>query len=67
MGKPNSLKPDDVKALELASSLIKEPIHIIQNRILLYIEIAIPPQGIAMHNFGNPMKETRRFELFNSK
>ena len=47
MGQPGSLTPDQVNALELASSLAKEQIHIIHERNSAFIEIDMPPQGTA--------------------
>jgi len=47
MGKPGTLTPDQVSALELASSLVKEQIHIIYEGNSVFIEINMPPQGTA--------------------
>lgn len=47
MGQPSSLTPDQVNALELASSLIKEEIHIVYEGKSAFIEINMPPQGTA--------------------
>jgi xylan 1,4-beta-xylosidase len=47
MGQPSSLTPYQVNALELASSFVKEQIHIIYEEKSAFIEIAMPPQGTA--------------------
>jgi xylan 1,4-beta-xylosidase len=47
MGQPSSLTPDQVSALELASSLVKEQIHIIYEGKSAFIDINMPPQGTA--------------------
>jgi xylan 1,4-beta-xylosidase len=47
MGQPSSLTPHQVNALELASSLIKEQMHIFFEENAAFIEINMPPQGTA--------------------
>jgi xylan 1,4-beta-xylosidase len=47
MGRPDSLTPGQVSALELASSLVKEPIQVVHEQDSAFIRITMPPQGVA--------------------
>ena len=47
MGKPDSLTPVQVTALELASELIKEPIQINYEQNAVFVAVYMPPQGTA--------------------
>ncbi len=47
MGRPESLLPKDLNALEKASSLIKEPVDASVQNNLLSLQVNIPPQGVA--------------------
>lgn len=48
MGKPGSLNPDQVHALELASALLEEPILFKFENNSVSLEIELPPQGVAL-------------------
>ena len=47
MGSPGSLTPNEVSALELASSLIMEPFAIKHEKGSVFVEVTVPPQGVA--------------------
>lgn len=47
MGSPGSLKPDEVSALEAASALIMEPFTTKEAKGSVFVEVTVPPQGIA--------------------
>jgi len=47
MGSPGSLTANDVSALELASSLIMEPLPIRLEKGSVFVELMMPPQGVA--------------------
>ncbi len=47
MGRPGSLNPKEVSALELASVLIMKPLATRQIKGSVFVEVAIPPQGVA--------------------
>jgi xylan 1,4-beta-xylosidase len=47
MGKPDSLSKDQVSALELASSLVKEPLQVETKGDSALLKITMPPQGTA--------------------
>ena len=47
MGSPGSLKPDEVSALEAASALIMEPFTTKEVKGSVFVEVTVPPQGIA--------------------
>jgi xylan 1,4-beta-xylosidase len=47
MGAPGSLSPLEVFTLETASSLVTEPFPVTTENNLTFLELAIPPQGIA--------------------
>ena len=47
MGSPGSLKPDEVSALEIASALIMEPFAMKEVKGSVFVEVTVPPQGIA--------------------
>ena len=47
MGSPGSLTANEVYALELASSLIMEPFAIKHEKGSVFVEVTVPPQGVA--------------------
>jgi xylan 1,4-beta-xylosidase len=47
MGSPETLMPDQVVALEKASSLVKESLALKNDGASIVVEITLPPQGIA--------------------
>jgi xylan 1,4-beta-xylosidase len=47
MGKPESLTPTQVSALELASTLVMKPLTTKREKNSLLLELTVPPQGIA--------------------
>jgi xylan 1,4-beta-xylosidase len=47
MGSSGSLTANDVSALELASSLVMEPFPIRQEKGSVFVELMMPPQGVA--------------------
>jgi xylan 1,4-beta-xylosidase len=48
MGKPGTLKPNQVNELEDASLLIKEPQVVLYENNIISLEIVMPPQGTAL-------------------
>ena len=48
MGKPDSLQPAGVEALELASQMTKRPHSIQISEIMVSLELWIPPHGVAL-------------------
>ena len=46
-GSPDSLTPAQVSALELASGLVKEPLNIRQEEKSIFVNVVVPPQGVA--------------------
>ena len=48
MGEPDSLKPDEVKVLELASRLHKEQLEFTFLNNMVSMDIELPPQGVAL-------------------
>jgi hypothetical protein len=47
MGSPGSLTANEVSTLELASALIMEPFATRQDGGRVFVEITVPPQGVA--------------------
>jgi xylan 1,4-beta-xylosidase len=47
MGSPESLMPNEVSALELASALIMEPLVTRQEKGSVLVNVTVPPQGVA--------------------
>jgi hypothetical protein len=47
LGSPGSLTANEVSTLELASALIMEPFATRQDGGRVFVEITVPPQGVA--------------------
>jgi xylan 1,4-beta-xylosidase len=47
MGSPRSLSANEVSSLELASAIIMEPFATRQEKGSVFVEITVPPQGVA--------------------
>jgi len=48
MGQPGSLLPRQVEALEGASLLVKEPVHLDARESQVTLDVTVPPQGTAL-------------------